>query len=85
MPWREHSKLKLGHWAQDQGRKFSRWAQNYAQSKTAISRKPCKLLVRKGGLEPPRFYPPDPKFGSHAKSRTYTNCALLLPSVLKYA
>ena len=27
-----------------------------------------KLLVRKGGLEPPRFYPPDPKFPSNEES-----------------
>ena len=25
-------------------------------------------LVRKGGLEPPRFYPPDPKFNSNQES-----------------
>jgi hypothetical protein len=29
-----------------------------------------KLLVRKEGLEPSRFYPPDPKFASHEKSTT---------------
>jgi hypothetical protein len=32
---------------------------------------PCKLLVRKEGLEPSRFYPPDPKSGASANSATF--------------
>jgi hypothetical protein len=35
------------------------------------SRPALGFLVRKGGLEPPRFYPPDPKSGASANSATF--------------
>src|SRR5262249_55680046 len=52
-------------------RKIRRWAQNWAQSRKAKNRMLCKLLVRKEGLEPSRFYPPDPKSGASANSATF--------------
>ena len=41
-----------------------------AQRKKARAMR-CKLLVRKEGLEPSRFYPPDPKSGASANSATF--------------
>jgi hypothetical protein len=42
------------------------------KGKGPIRDRPQNDLVRKGGLEPPRFYPPDPKFPAHEESTTYT-------------
>jgi hypothetical protein len=52
-------------------------AQNSAQLEKGRFESGPKLLVRKGGLEPPRFYPPDPKSGASANSATFATFLII--------
>jgi len=50
------------------------------KSRVSAASRGIRTLVRKGGLEPPRFYPPGPKSYSGTKSTTYTEMAEKLRS-----